>query len=612
MRSIRASLIAYFWLLLALGLGTASVLAYRTAAASLREKQQVNRQLLETQFHDREMEEKNRFDERLFTTASMVATHVEVLPISRTRIAQALMPIGMMSESQAYLVNAWTAPPLPFTRSTSSLLPPLFSQAVRDRLNTDVIKLDESKLPRDELDVEFFQVDTNTDLHWQPSHVGSRSLFPTHAFDPARGTEFVFDDVTLPNGNPGRRVQFKSGVRVRLFFPSRRNPGRPAPGPTGDRPPPGGERGLAGGDRTSPGADRQTVGATSPWIVVHCASETTRRDEEIAKLQKALTQELDNVERRGQESLSQLRQHLLTISLITFLLTTIGGYVLVGLGLIPLRRMTDAVSQISTRDFRLPLAADELLPKELAPIRDRLQETLDELRKAFEREKQAAADISHELRTPVASMLTAVEVALRKPRTADEYRHTLEDCRGVARQMRHLVERLMALARLDAGSDKLRPRPVDVAELVHECASLIKPLAGERGLDVRVHCPKPVVWTTDPDKLREVLVNLLHNAVQYNRQDGSIDVSAHSADGWLDVQVHDTGPGIPKDAFAHIFERFYRADPSRHASELHAGLGLSIVKGYVGLLGGTITVDSQVGQGSTFRVRLPNGAAAAA
>jgi len=291
--------------------------------------------------------------------------------------------------------------------------------------------------------------------------------------------------------------------------------------------------------------------------------------------------------------------------LATFLLTTIGGYLLVGVGLTPLRRVTAAVSKVSPRDFRLPLAAGEPLPKELAPIRDRLQETLDQLRLAFEREKQAAADISHELRTPVASMLTTVEVALRKPRSADEYRQTLEECRGVARQMRHLVERLLALARLDAGSDKLQPRRVDVGELVRECAALVKPLAGERGLEIRVHCPKPVVWTTDPDKLREVLVNLLHNAVQYNREDGAIDVSAQAADGWLDVQVHDTGVGISKEAFDHIFERFYRADPSRHASELHAGLGLSIVKGYVGLLGGTITVDSQAGQGSTFRVRLP-------
>jgi signal transduction histidine kinase len=611
MKSIRASLIAYFWLLLALGLGTASVLAYRTAADSLREKQAVNRQLLQTQFHDRELEEKNRFDERLFTKASYVATHVEVQLVSRSRVAQTLMPLGMMSETQALLVNFWVPASQPSRSPWSPLLPSLYPQAVRDRMSTEVIKLDESWLPRDESEIEFFQVDTNGGIHWQPPHTGERPLFPTHSFDASRGTEFHFDDVTLPTGNLGRRVQFKSAVnRGRFFFPPRRNQGRVPAGmdrqSAGERPPP------AGGDRPPPGPpgppDRQPVSVNPSWIVVQCASETTHRDEEIAKHQIKLGEELEAAEQRWQESLAQLRQHLLAIDLVTFLATTVGGYILVGLGLIPLRRMTDAVSQISPRDFRLPLSPDEPLPKELAPIRDRLQETLDELRKAFEREKQAAADISHELRTPVASILTAVEVALRKARTADEYRQTLEDCRAVARQMRQLVERLMALARLDSGSDKLRPRPVDVAELVRECAALVKPLAGERGLDVRVHCPKPVVWTTDPDKLREVLVNLLHNAVQYNRQDGSIDVSAQTSDGWLDVQVHDTGAGISEDAFGHIFERFYRADPSRQASELHAGLGLSIVKGYVGLLGGTITVDSQVGQGSTFRVRLPKAA----
>ena len=82
-------------------------------------------------------------------------------------------------------------------------------------------------------------------------------------------------------------------------------------------------------------------------------------------------------------------------------------------------------------------------------------------------------------------------------------------------------------------------------------------------------------------------------------------VSAQADGHWLDVQVHDTGVGIASEAFEHIFERFYRADASRHADDLHAGLGLSIVKGYVGLLGGTISVESRVGQGTTFRVRLP-------
>jgi signal transduction histidine kinase len=210
----------------------------------------------------------------------------------------------------------------------------------------------------------------------------------------------------------------------------------------------------------------------------------------------------------------------------------------------------------------------------------------------------------------VASLLTTLNVALRKPRSAEQYRQTLEDCQGVGRQMRQLVERLMALARLDAGADKLRTAEVDVGELVDECAALVRPLAGERGLELRVHCPKPVTWTTDPDKLREILVNLLHNAIQYNRPAGAIDVSAQAADGWLDVQVHDTGIGIAPTDLDKIFERFYRADPSRHANEPHAGLGLSIVKGYVSLLGGTIAVESTAGEGSTFRVRLPAGLAA--
>ncbi|HEY1380748.1 MAG TPA: HAMP domain-containing sensor histidine kinase [Gemmataceae bacterium] len=596
MKSIRASLIVYFWLLLGLGLGAASLLAYRIAADSLRTKQEVNRELLETRFRDREQQEKARFDDHLLAKARVVAFQVRAeFPRDRLDLVRYLMPLANMHGSQADLTSIWTTP----SPGRSPWLASSLTSGTVRRLLTE-IKLDESELPHepDDTVAEFFQIDSDSGVHWPP---GGEPYFKTGTFDPAKSADWVWDDVTLPNGKPGRRVQFKSSsTRVRFSF-SRR--GRGPDRPPGERlPPPGGDRPPSGGDRGPPAA---------PWIVVHCASETTHRDEAIAAHRDKRNSDLGALEEDDRDTLAGLRRLLLVIALVTFMVTTVGGYLLVGVGLAPLRRVTEAVSRVSPRNFRLPLPDDEPLPKELTPIRDRLQGTLDELRKAFEREKQAAADISHELRTPVASMLTTVEVALRKHRSAEEYRQTLEDCRGLARQMRQLVERIMALARLDAGSDRLRPRPVDVGELVQECAALVKPLAGERGLELRVHCPKPVVWTTDPDKLREVLVNLLHNAVEYNKPAGAIDVSAQAADGWLDVQVHDTGVGIAAEAFEHIFERFYRADPSRHASELHAGLGLSIVKGYVGLLGGTITVDSRVGQGSTFRVRLPSAAAAA-
>ena len=136
---------------------------------------------------------------------------------------------------------------------------------------------------------------------------------------------------------------------------------------------------------------------------------------------------------------------------------------------------------------------------------------------------------------------------------------------------------------------------------------MVRPLAEAREVRVRVRRDGPMQVRTDPDKLREIVTNLLHNAIQYNRPHGEIDVAVHRHNGDFDVQVQDTGIGIPPDVKAQIFERFYRADASRNADDLHAGLGLAIVKGYVDLMGGTIQVDSAVGEGSTFRVRLPAG-----
>jgi signal transduction histidine kinase len=171
--------------------------------------------------------------------------------------------------------------------------------------------------------------------------------------------------------------------------------------------------------------------------------------------------------------------------------------------------------------------------------------------------------------------------------------------------MSRLVERLLALARLDAGVDTLRPQPIDVASLAEQCAALVRPLAEARALSLTVRHDGPAPVVADPDKLREVLTNLLHNAIEYNRPAGSVDLTVARDNGTLRVEVRDTGVGIAPEARARIFERFYRADPSRHAEGLHAGLGLAIVKGYVDLMGGSIDVESAPGQGSTFRVELP-------
>jgi two-component system, OmpR family, heavy metal sensor histidine kinase CusS len=146
----------------------------------------------------------------------------------------------------------------------------------------------------------------------------------------------------------------------------------------------------------------------------------------------------------------------------------------------------------------------------------------------------------------------------------------------------------------------------------------VRPLAEAKGLRLSVvnGCPaadaESPMLKTDPDKLREVLNNLLHNAIQYNRPDGRIDLVVGRDDGNVRVEVRDTGIGIDPEARERIFERFFRADPSRACDGMNAGLGLAIVKEYVELMGGHISVESAPGQGSTFRVELPVQAPASA
>jgi signal transduction histidine kinase len=200
------------------------------------------------------------------------------------------------------------------------------------------------------------------------------------------------------------------------------------------------------------------------------------------------------------------------------------------------------------------------------------------------------------------------ELALRKQRGNEEYREMLGDCRASAQQMNQIIERMLTLARLDAGVAVIRPQRVQVAELAQQCVAVVRPLAEAAGLRLQFEVRGAEGETelhTDPDKLREIINNLLHNAVQYNRPQGSIRLVVARENGHVRVEVEDTGIGIESEALGRVFERFYRADPSRNSDGLNAGLGLAIVREYVDLMSGTIEVSSQPGQGTRFRVELP-------
>ncbi|MBI5385003.1 MAG: HAMP domain-containing protein [Verrucomicrobia bacterium] len=280
-----------------------------------------------------------------------------------------------------------------------------------------------------------------------------------------------------------------------------------------------------------------------------------------------------------------------------------GGWLLASRALRPVEEISAAASRISAGNLSERINVTDT-DNELGRLAGVLNSTFARLEAAFAQQKQFTADASHELRTPIAVLISEAQTALARERSAAEYRGTVEGCLETAQQMRRLTQSLLELARYDAGQEPIERRPVDLAEHARACVELIGPLARARG--VQIHCDLALVEILgDADRLDQVLTNLLANAVHHNKDHGEVQVATRAQQGFAVVTVADTGPGISADDLPHVFERFYRADKSRARADERSGLGLAICKAIVDAHGGTIEVSSQPGAGATFVVQLP-------
>lgn len=280
-----------------------------------------------------------------------------------------------------------------------------------------------------------------------------------------------------------------------------------------------------------------------------------------------------------------------------------GGMWLARRSLAPVSALADAAAAVNERDFKTRLD-EHAGPTELRPLCRAFNAALDRLESAFQKQARFTADASHELRTPVSIIRAQAEQALKHERTPEEYRAALEACLRSAERMTGLVEGLLTLARIDAGEEPPARGPVQLDLLVRETTELMIPAA--EAAQVALACAtRPVRVAGDARLLGEVLTNLVHNGIRYNRPGGSLDVDLALEDGSALLAVRDTGIGIEERDLPHLFERFFRVDPARTRAHGGSGLGLSIVHWIVEAHGGTIEVDSQPGVGSTFMVRLP-------
>jgi len=228
------------------------------------------------------------------------------------------------------------------------------------------------------------------------------------------------------------------------------------------------------------------------------------------------------------------------------------------------------------------------------------------IRNSWDRQQQFVSDASHELRTPLAVVKAQAELLLRHPQ------HTIEDelepvssIYQESRRMGNLVESLLTLARADSNQTQLEVRPLVLSALLESLVQDLAPLAESEGIRLETALEANVAIDGDADRLRQLFVILLDNALRYTPTGGTITVTCQKHAGTVIAQVEDTGPGIPGAHLPHIFDRFYRGDKARSREGGGTGLGLAIARWIAEAHLGKITVDSEVGKGSTFRVTLP-------
>jgi heavy metal sensor kinase len=309
-------------------------------------------------------------------------------------------------------------------------------------------------------------------------------------------------------------------------------------------------------------------------------------------------------------------QRLLTAMLLTapliIGLSVLIGHFLVGRTLQPVDAIVEEVEAISDgrslhRRLMEPTSRDEL-----ARLTDTLNAMLARLERSFASLRRFTADASHELKTPLTVLRSGIERAITHPKAPPEVMEVLEETLVEVNRMAELVDALLTLARADEGRAQLHLEPVELEDILSEVSETATFLGEQAKVSVAVTAPpRPCKIAVDRSRIRQLLMNLLSNAVKYTPQGGSVAIDCSQDNGHVVLSVRDTGVGIAPGDLPHVFDRFWRADQarSRTGQRPGAGLGLAISKWIVEAHGGTITVQSRPGRGTTFTVTLPAGVA---
>jgi len=306
------------------------------------------------------------------------------------------------------------------------------------------------------------------------------------------------------------------------------------------------------------------------------------------------------------ESVNGIFFNLLLIVPLAFLVSIVSGWFLANRSLKPVDELTKAAKEISLQNLNKKLPFYNI-DNEIGRLASQLNDMISRLQESFMQIQQFSADASHELRTPLTIMRGEIEIALRNQRMSKEMRELLASIYDELIRLSTIVETLMTLIKSDTGRLALSSRTVPLNFLINQVFEKAKVLAATKKINVKLEKNIPLHIKGDQAYLKQLLLNIVDNAIKYTNPEGSVTISSVRENGRAVVTIKDTGIGIPKKDINKVFNRFYRVERDNKTikNASGTGLGLSIAKWIAEAHGGTIILRSREGRGTTAVIQLP-------
>jgi len=305
------------------------------------------------------------------------------------------------------------------------------------------------------------------------------------------------------------------------------------------------------------------------------------------------------------KDLNHISQNLYLISIACILIIALISFIFLDFSFKPLERFTKAINSMTKGDFKQKVDVDS--NDEFKSMADAFNAMILKLDQVDKQRNDFVANVSHELRTPISSIKLLSESLLHQNEgDINIYKEFMEDISAETDRLNNIISELLSIVDLDKEKLQINYKIIYMNFFVEKIVNRLKPIAEMKNIGLRLKLEEEIQIRIDPEKIQQALINIIENAIKYTQENGKVKVSLYSQGKWCIIEVKDNGIGIPENSLNQIFDRFYRVDKARSRKTGGTGLGLSISQQVVTLHQGAIEVESVVGKGSTFLIKLPN------